>query len=261
MSDLTALQTYFQKYLMKASIEDILPSIQSDALPAETRLKVYFDAYRLRLLDILQTDFSKTYTLLGEADFQLAFERYLEQYPSTHFSVRYFGRHFSQFLREHPAYQGYPVLSEMAAFEYALMDAIDAEDAEVATPQHLAQIPPEQWGDIQLIFHPSMRQIACLWNTPSLWKAIDDEAAPQAPRKNPEAIAWLIWRKEIRNLFQSLDPMQAELLLGFQQEKTFSDILEQLSDRIESDTLPLFAVQNMQHWLDSGLVSQVRLKK
>lgn len=257
MPNLTELQHNFQHYLITSDESQIQSSIVSDQISSDCRLKIYFDAYRLRLLDILSADFSKTMTLLGEEVFRLAFEKYLDQYPSTHFSVRYFGRYFSDFLRESPDHKSLPVVAEMAAFEYALMNAIDAADDEVASIEDLKAIPPENWGAIQLTFHPSLQYQVCEWNTPVLWKAIDDEADPIPPQKNPEAMTWIIWRKGIRNLFQSLTPQQYQLLHAFKNNLCFGEVLEGLSTEHNIEDLPTFALQNIQHWLQSNLISHV----
>ena len=258
MTTLFTMLDSFQHYLISGEDKEILPTIVEDHISAQNHLKIYFDAYRLRLLDILQIDFPKTLTLMGEEHFEVAFHQYLSQYPSTHFSVRYFGQHFMRFLRETKPYADHTVIAEMAQFEWSLMDTLDAANAPITSLEDLSQLPQDRWANLSLVFHPSLRIISCQWNTPNLWKMIDSEAEPIPPTQNLESKTWLLWRHELRSLFQSLTLEQEMLFQNFHSGLNFSEVMEILSNQMDMDEtqLPTFALQNMQSWIQSGMVSE-----
>jgi len=256
MTKLFTMLDSFQDYLISGNNENILPSIVADHISAPNHLKIYFDAYRLRLLDILQIDFPKTLVLMGEEQFETAFHQYLKQHPSTHFSVRYFGRHFPSFLRKTKPFSEYPAISEMAQFEWSLMSTLDAADAPIISLDDLSGLPQEQWANLSLTFHSSLTTIICQWNTPELWKIIDGEEAPTPPTKNKKPTTWLMWRYQLRSLFQSLTTEQEALFNGFYSGLNFSEVIENLCHYMDEKEIPTFALQNMQLWIESGMISE-----
>ena len=62
------------------------------------RLRIYADAYRLRLVEVLGNDFPATRDALGEEVFAAFVERYLHPHPSTRPSVRHLGSAFADWL-------------------------------------------------------------------------------------------------------------------------------------------------------------------
>tara|TARA_R110002110_G_scaffold33533_1_gene114856 strand:- start:183135 stop:183917 length:783 start_codon:yes stop_codon:yes gene_type:complete len=259
MTKLFTMLDSFQDYLISGNEDKILPSIVEDHISAPNHLKIYYNAYRLRLLDILQMDFPKTLTLMGDEHFEVAFHQYLKQYPSTHFSVRYFGQNFMVFLQNTAPYDKHTAIAEMAQFEWSLMDTLDAADAPTASLESLSQLAPEQWANLMLTFQPSLKVIVCEWNTPALWKMIDAEDEPTPPAKNSKPVAWVLWRHELRSLFQSLTPDQTLLFDCFQTGLNFSEVMEHLSSHMAEDEIPTFALQNMQLWIQSGMVSECKV--
>ncbi len=89
--ELRAIQLRFQDYLEGRSelfVQDIVST--KDAL-AEHRLGAYYNAYRIRLIDVLAEDFSAVQKTLGEEAFEYLVLDYLKRYPSEHPSVRWVG--------------------------------------------------------------------------------------------------------------------------------------------------------------------------
>ena len=58
------------------------------------RLRIHADAYRLRLIEVLANDYPVTATLLGEDRLDAFAIAFIQSHPSTHPSVRHFGRGF-----------------------------------------------------------------------------------------------------------------------------------------------------------------------
>src|ERR1051325_334428 len=101
MSDsLPALQRQFADYLFGAADGIARAVNDSPRTDRATLLGVYRDAYVLRLVEILAKDFPKTKAMLGDEAFDAMGRAYLRAHPSQSFTVRWFGRHLSLFLRD-----------------------------------------------------------------------------------------------------------------------------------------------------------------
>jgi len=254
---LNPIQHLFQNYLMNpASMNDIkLLIIDPEHFNAEKRLKIYFDAYRLRLAEILASDYPKLFLWMGEDDFNTLAFFYLEAYPSKHFSVRYFGQYLSAFLKKHLPYKNTPYLAEIAQFEWALGDTIDAPDAEIAPSTALHQIPAELWGELKIQFHPSLQVLNLEWDIATLIQTTENEEAPKAPLQLSKPITWIFWRKEQTSYFRSLSEPHALALRLFQQGYNFSEVCEGLCDIVNEEEVPQEILKFILQSLEDSCIS------
>lgn len=102
--DLAQLQHWFLLRLLRPDItlqpdtaEIVAPPPAGDA---ETRLEIYVDAYRLRLLQCLQADHPGLARLLGAALFNQLAEAYIRSMPPRAHSLYALGAAFPGFLRK-----------------------------------------------------------------------------------------------------------------------------------------------------------------
>jgi hypothetical protein len=146
MNQLADRQAQFQAHLTSGAEAVTAHIIGDDKADSETRLQVYFQAYRLRLIEVLQNDFEGLHTLLGDEGFSRMVQAYLAKHPSRHPSVRWFGQHLPVFLGSQPEYAEHPVLAEMARFEWAWGLAFDAADRSAPGVAAMTEIDPEAWG-------------------------------------------------------------------------------------------------------------------
>ena len=121
MSNLENIQTDFQRYITSPSYGDfekvknkmLAHTCTQYGLDANSRLEIYYDMYRLRLLDVLFTDYPKLVGIMGEEKFTQAFLHYLLHHPSTHYSVRPFGMKLAEFLSQFEPFCEKKYFSEM----------------------------------------------------------------------------------------------------------------------------------------------------
>ena len=71
--------------------------VSSAKTSASRRLAIYYDAYRLRLLEALDSNYPILHSWMGDDEFEKLGLAYLDAHPSTHFSIRYFGHRLSEF--------------------------------------------------------------------------------------------------------------------------------------------------------------------
>ncbi len=253
------LQQDFQAHVLHSDAT-MLDLISSNVLPsAAARLSIYANAYRLRLLEALTTDFPGLHTLAGDELFEQMGRDYIAAYPSTHFSIRYFGQHFSRFLADTIPYAESPMLTEMATLEWALTLAFDAADNAVLAEADLAALAPEAWPDMRLGFHASVQRHDFQWNVAELWTAIDQKRNPESPHCYPQPHPWLIWRREYQNYFRPLDDIEAWALDFLRAGNTFAALCEGLCAYVEPEQVGMLAASYLKGWVRAGIVAELQI--
>ena len=253
MTELAPTQHDFRDYLLGNSnaIEGrVLGTGKADAA---TLLKVYGDAYILRLGEVLTEDYAGLARLMGEDAFPVMGRAYVAAYPSHYSSIRWAGRHMAAYLRETEPYAERPALAEMAAFEWAMGEAFDAADADPLGPDAMAGVPPEDWGGLTLSFHPSIRRLDLSTSVPEYFQAGDGDGDPPRP---VEETAWVVWRvqSELSVYFRPLEADEAVALDAACAGSTFGDVCERLIGWVPPDETAFRAASLLHGWMDQGLI-------
>ncbi len=255
MSRLRELQFRFQDYLLGASEEIEQDIVGSANALAEHRLGVYYNAYRIRLIDSLAVDFAALEKYLGRAAFEDLALDYLQHYPSTHPSVRWFGRHLPDYLTRVYRGEEQEFLHELAAYEWAQTMVFDAADsARLVQLDDMAEIPPEAWPDLRFHFKPALRWIDLHWNIPPIENACDvGDKIPEKVR-DQYPMRWLIWRQELKIRWRSLDVHEAWALQQAFEGADFASICEGLAEWIELSQIALVGAGFLKQWISDQLL-------
>lgn len=254
MKNLPTLQSAFQSFILANDPAIHAAVVGTAKVDADTRLRIYADGYRLRLIEALDTDYPGLHSLAGDEEFDRLTRAYIDAQPSTFRSLRWFGNRLSDFLRTTKPYSGYPVFAEMAAFEWAMSDAFDAADSAVATIGDMAAIPPAAWPELTFALHASMQRLDLRWNVPTVWGAISAGEEPPALEANDHPIAWLIWRRDLLTYFRSLSVDEAWAVDTMQRGETFAVLCEGLTEWIDAQHVAGHAAGLLKQWLEDGLI-------
>jgi hypothetical protein len=255
---LKQLQENFQAYILDGNDAIKSEIISTDNAPTNIRLDVYRNGYRLRLLEILSVDFPVIKKLVGEGAFDKLGLEYIDAYPSNHFSVRLFGRHFNKFLASHPNSE--PILPEMATFEWRLSQIQDAADAPQLTIEGMSKISPESWAMMRFMLHPTVQWLPFFYNTPDVWKAIDQDQEKPAVTLQETPIYWLFWRYEHEVYFAPIAEQELMMIKAIQAGKTFGEICEELCEELDEEQVIQFAAGTLRTWVGDGIFSEVNLE-
>jgi len=255
---LARLQSGFQDYLLRGG-DGFAAEVAGDArADAATRLGIYHDAYRLRLLEALETDYVALRAHLGAEEFKRIGRAYIEAHPSDHYSLRWFGRHLPAFLAATTPWSDRNELTELAAFEWSMTEAFDAPDAERATVADMGTLPPEVWPGATFEFHPSLRRLDLRSNAPALWGAADAGESLPAPEQADDPVSWMMWRQDLRIYFRSLGIEQASTLDRLRAGASFAEACERLTEWIDPQHVGLHAAGLLKQWLEDGLITAIR---
>ena len=249
---LNHIQTLFQQRLL-AGEPDILGHL-TDGGPF---MKVYDDAYIIRLVEVMGEDFPAVHTLLGDARFHKAVTDYIRTRPSTRRSVRWLGEGFPRWLRKTTPWQATPMLADMAAFEWALGLAFDAADCDPIGADILAAVPPEAWGALRFDFHPALHSCDLAFDVAPFQQAVAGESEPDAL---PEALGtpgtWAVWRDQ-ESLMVRYRPLPADEGAGLsvlRRDGDFAHLCEVVAASGEAETAALRAAGLLRHWLEAGWI-------
>lgn len=258
MSGLRLLQESFHHYVIKTDVEQIAAQIVStESASAETRLGIYSSAYRIRLQETLQSDYPKLHFLLGDEAFAKLTLRYIDAHPSNHPSLRWFGSHMPDYLSLHEPYKDQSVLSEMARFEWTQSGTFDAHNQNVLGLNDIASVAPEDWGRMRFVLHPSVHRLNLVWNVPGMWSHIDEGQSNLEPVAVENPIGWVLWRKDMRIHWRSLEVDEACCLDGCFKGRDFSELCEILCEWIDEENVAVHAVGLLKRWVEDDMLSQL----
>ncbi len=260
MNTLRRLQEDFQAYVLQPNNRMNAHIVSTQRLSAKARLAVYADAYRLRLVEVLESHYPGVRALVGDEAFNRLGYAYIDVYPSHHPSVRWFGQHLATFLRDTAPYREDPVLSEMAAFEWTLTLAFDAADGDVVGLTEVAALAAEAWPGMRLQFQPSVHRLDLRRNVPAVWKSIDAGETPDPTEISEWPIAWLLWRQDLKTYFRSLDVDEAWAIdTVMRADCTFADLCAGLCEWIDAQNVAQHAAGLLKRWIVDGLIAHLEI--
>jgi hypothetical protein len=221
----------------------------ADDSDRKTRIRVYSDAYYLRLCDVLREDFPRVAALLGSERFDEVVTDYLEKFPSEQPSVRHVGRAMAEFLRRRSDMP--KCLADLAELEWARVEVFDAPDAECATIVKLATVSPDDWPALRFSTIPAIQTLGVQYPVHQLWsgcESLEVSAAVTSIR---------IWRKsDFLVLHAPMDERESAALPKLISGETFAAICETFADMPEIDAARE-ATALLARWLEDGIIARI----
>jgi hypothetical protein len=232
--------------------------IGGPTLDVDTGLAIYHNAYKARLLEVLRNDFPTVLYWMGDEEFDALGMAYIRQYPSAHYSLRWLGKGFEGFVREHLVPEQSAPLAELIALEWAFTLAFDAHFGEPLTIEAMAALVPEEWPELRVRPVSSLQWLECRFNSLSVWRAVKEESEfPDSMALDIPQIC-LIWRNQLICSYRSLDPAQAFALDGMLNEGwSFAELCAELAVTY-GEGAPLQAVTWLKQWIQEGLLERLQ---
>jgi hypothetical protein len=259
MTSLKALQESFQRGIL-AGDDAILSEVKDSAkVPRNALFGVYRNAYVLRLAEVLAEDYERLHAYLGDASFARLAKSYIGAHPSDRRSVREFGRHVQNFLKQDAGFAKHPELAEIASLGKALADAFDGPDAEPLGLAELAQIAPEDWPRLVFKPHPTACRLTFRTNAADIWSALREENAPPKAHVLPEPQAILVWRQDLMARFRPLGPEEAMMWDEAARGTRFGVLCEMVATFAGEADAELRAATYLKDWVDTGTLQGCRV--
>ncbi len=166
---MSVTQTEFRSALLDSAQPRPKGLADAEGHAAGRRFDVYRNNVAVSLNDALATGFPTISKLLGDENFRAIAGVFLRKSPPTSPLMMHYGAEFPAFLRgfEPLAHLGY--LGDVAEMELALRRSYHAADADPIAPDALAQIPPDQLGNVVFTFAPSVELLSSPWPIHAIW--------------------------------------------------------------------------------------------
>lgn len=253
---LAELQRQFQEHVLCGD-QAIIDAIETSTnATAATRLGIYSNAYRVRLIDALAASFPRLRELMGAESFSDAALDYIAAHPSNFRSIRWYGAMFAAALEL--THRKHPWLADLAQWEWSLACAFDAPDAAPLQESDLAAIAPERWPALAFSFHPSLQRFTCTTNAPALFKALSEERPAPPPQQLSFEQHWLIWRQNLTTRYRSLDAVEARALDAALRGATFAAVCDEVCERCGPEEAALRSASLLRTWVAEGLLVGTR---
>lgn len=252
---LAELQARFQAAVVDGS-DDVLALIPPNSRTSnDVLLGVYRHAYVARLVDVVRSAFPLLARHMGDEAFEAMARRYVALCPSRHANARWYAGAVPDLLAR-DEFSDKLELCEIALLERQLDLAFDAADAPVLELAALAALPPETWGDLVFVPHPSAALLTFETNAFDIWVALKNHEAPPQATVHSEAQAFLVWRRDsmptVRRLMAEENMLWREAARG----KPFGGLAEMAATFDDPSTAAVRVAQYLNGWLAAGLISK-----
>lgn len=250
-TSLKDIQSQMQAAILHGDDEILAHIKQSSKEQRETLLNIYQHAYGARLQEFLENDYPLTRTYLGEELFAQTAKAYVNNTPSSTPNARWFGQNFPEHCASDPTLKDQTEIAELAHLERALNTAFDATDTPSFSQNNLAEIPPEQWGDLTFQKHPSVSRLTHITNAADIWSALSKEETPPPAKPTQKMTELIIWRGERKARFRPLAYDEAMIWDEAMKGAGFADLCEMLGTYWTPEEAPLKAASYLQGWLQA----------
>jgi len=154
----------------------------NDRLTSFDRLEIYNRQYWFRLFAAFEEDFPGLQAIAGKKKFETLMRAYLEECPSTSFTLRNLGLRLEAWLAAHPEHvAGREALAlDMVRLEWAHIESFDSAELPALAPEQLAMVGPHSIFRLQ----PHIRLLALGYPVDDLLLAVRNEAGSSDTSSN-----------------------------------------------------------------------------
>ncbi len=234
-----------------ADVEQVIS--RSQALDSVQRLHVYGSAYYTRLIECLAVEFPAVHAAVGEDAFGGFVFGYLQQYPSTSYTLGDLGAGFPQYLAESrpPRTDDGPdwadFLVDLATLERTYSEVFDGpgeEREQLLTADDLLAVPADRWGDVRLRTARSLRFLELRFPVHEFATAVRRGKTATMPAATTTRLA--ISRRDYIVRRRPLAPLPDRLLQQLQQGETLGAAIEAAVAADEADMSSL--ADHLREW-------------
>lgn len=250
ISSLEGFQQDFTQHLLSPELDEAsleFLSLLKQQLPdgdaleeAKTRLNIY----RNNVIHSLSCAIGDLYPivkrLIGDDCFNGAAVAFVRKYPPSNSALLFYGGGFVEFIKDYPACQSLPYLSDVAKLEYYSHRAFHACDSEYLDPASLSQVAPEQLGDLIFDTHPSVELFKSQWPIARIWQENLKQQPDVIDIDSASGCYLLIYRREFEVQVVDLNPHCFHFLQQISQGQSINQawfktlqLAQQLASEIE----------------------------
>ncbi|MBS2025637.1 MAG: DUF692 family protein, partial [Deltaproteobacteria bacterium] len=211
----------------------------------EERLSVYAEAYFVRLVEALSSDFPAVKRAVGAAEFHSLVAHYLMRHQSRSPSLANLGEQFPAFLAQHEPAQRWPFLPDLARLEVAVLRGLLTDRSPRTLP---APGEDADWASARLTLDQTATLLRCAWPVLTLWRERHLETTPMLPTKKRSSHL-LVHRDDVWVRVRALSQTQHALLSSLHQGESLEDACAPLAETSRAPIGTWFAP-----WIAAGII-------
>jgi hypothetical protein len=163
------LQREFSDVALTNSVAALLPQVTASRGSRKRRLGVYHANTVNSLTDVLSAAYPVVQRIVGDRFFNGLAKEFIEMHPPRQPTLFRYGGALADFLGGFVPAKDLPYLVDVARLEWARIDAYFAADRTPLDPQRLADVPPEQIGDLKFIVQPAHQLLESAFPIFTIW--------------------------------------------------------------------------------------------
>jgi len=224
MTSLAELQVQFCDALRSTEQppRELLDELLDDGLNLQ-RFNVYRNNFIVLNADALADMYPVVKRLLGESAFQMLATRYVRQQPPIERTLLLYGEGFADYITSITELSALPYLPDVARLEYAWTAAYHAEEAGRLDQQTLSGVPPEAFGLLRLITHPSMQCIESSYPIYRIWMVNQGDEPDQSVSLDEGTSHLIVIRPDAEVDVRAVSEVEWRLLDRLQRGDTVED--------------------------------------
>lgn len=178
MLPLRDLQEAVAAAVLRDATAPLATVLREDGIAFDRRLQVYRNNTFSSLTAALKDNFPVVCQLVDERFFAYAAHEYISLHPPKEARLSLYGSAFPAFLKNFPACRNYPIIAEMAGFEWAIQSCVNDREEEAAP---VSAIRSAQNGvSTQISLQPNLRFVVSRWPLIDIWAGHRNNGEPSA---------------------------------------------------------------------------------
>lgn len=238
--DWVSLQRNFKNAVESGPDAGLLAELNPGA--ASLGMKVYRDAYYIRMREFLEIDFPQTFSRWKDAESRAIVKGYVSRYPSSSPVAADFGAFFPEYLAERKWSAEKCYIADLAALEWALVRARNAPILERTGFEQMATAGESEWGRARFRFDSAMQIVESQWPLVELY---DDPNA----KIEKGSYRFLVYRDEKGPMFRLLEEGEFEWLTALQAGLSLGELCDKSRTSPDQDVFS--------DWIASGLIAAI----
>jgi hypothetical protein len=174
------------------------------------QLDIYREQFWLRHTGALEEDYKTLLHVLGHEAFHSLCADYIETHPPDSFSLRDLGAKLPEFLRTTKPHAADALVVDLARYEWAFVDAFDAEGAPPLDTAAIAAASEDDWSRAKLELAPSVQLVHARYPVDELRAAVQRDESPERPA--PKDVHLVVWRGPDAMKYLDVEPAALALL-------------------------------------------------
>ena len=152
--------------------------VAGDGMDPDLRLQIYRNHAVITLTDALKATYPVVCRLVSDGFFAYAAHEFIREHLPQRPCLAEYGVDFAEFLAEFPPCRDLGYLADIARLEWAINQALHAEDVAAVTRGELTRVSAADAPRLVLSLHPRLQLLQSRWPIERIWRANQADGDP-----------------------------------------------------------------------------------